>query len=277
MGYRHIHLNIKGGIENAEDLIGCIKVDGKTLNTVSEIRAFLQSQLDMGRKVLPIGDCDNFDYQTGCKGHSDSSDNNTEPKNKIKYNYVDSKIIKAFENAWYALSKSYTECPDETVRTTMNTIGKIIGKIKYEYEKNFKATEISTDDWLDYIFQDNPKGLKNIKEKLNTDERKTTMVDLHDAIEEISKGKISFQYNSEYCLTTEGEVVIFLEELENIHQTLKNIDFNVLLNNLDQQYQHKKDIKVALLKEKIESEEREAEAYYKGAHDILKLIREHLK
>lgn len=54
---------------NARMLKGVITVDGHTLNTVKEIRSFLQEQLDMGRRVLPMGDCDNFDYQTGCRGH----------------------------------------------------------------------------------------------------------------------------------------------------------------------------------------------------------------
>ena len=55
---------------NARMLKGVITVDGHTLNTVKEIRGFLQEQLDMGRRVLPMCDCDNFDYQTGCKGHT---------------------------------------------------------------------------------------------------------------------------------------------------------------------------------------------------------------
>lgn len=54
---------------NAKMLKGVITVDGHTLNTVREIKNFLQGQLDMGREVLPMGDCDNFDYQTGCQGH----------------------------------------------------------------------------------------------------------------------------------------------------------------------------------------------------------------
>jgi hypothetical protein len=71
MARRIIHccLSIEGSIRNAKDLRGCITVDGKTLTTVKEVKNFLQGQLDMGRSVLPMGDCDNFDYQTGCRGH----------------------------------------------------------------------------------------------------------------------------------------------------------------------------------------------------------------
>lgn len=65
----HCCLDICGGIKNAQMLKGVITVDGCTLNTVKEVRNFLQGQLDMGRRVLPMGDCDNFDYQTGCRGH----------------------------------------------------------------------------------------------------------------------------------------------------------------------------------------------------------------
>ena len=52
----HCCLDIEGGIKRAKDLKGCITVDGKILTDVSDIKKFLK-------------DCDNFDYQTGCKGH----------------------------------------------------------------------------------------------------------------------------------------------------------------------------------------------------------------
>ena len=65
----HVCLDITGGIKNSKSLCGCIETDGVTLNTPKEVRAFLRGQLAMGRRVLPVGECDNFDYQTGCKGH----------------------------------------------------------------------------------------------------------------------------------------------------------------------------------------------------------------
>lgn len=65
----HCCLDIRGGMRNARMLKGCITVDGRRLDTVQEIRNFLQSQLDLGRRVLPMGDCEGFDYQTGCPGH----------------------------------------------------------------------------------------------------------------------------------------------------------------------------------------------------------------
>ena len=65
----HMALNIRGGIDNAKSLCGCIDVDGKTLNTEQEVKRFLREQLAMGRRMLPCGNCDNFDYETGCQGH----------------------------------------------------------------------------------------------------------------------------------------------------------------------------------------------------------------
>ena len=66
----HLSLDIEGGIQNAKDLVGAITLDnGKTLNTVKEVKDFLKECLKKGWKMLPYGDCDNFDYQTGCKGH----------------------------------------------------------------------------------------------------------------------------------------------------------------------------------------------------------------
>lgn len=67
--YIHMNLDIKGGIQNAKSLVGCIDVDGKSLMTVKEVKEFLRYQLAMGRRVLPMDGCDDFDYQTGCKGH----------------------------------------------------------------------------------------------------------------------------------------------------------------------------------------------------------------
>jgi hypothetical protein len=34
-----------------------------------EARDYLYDCLSKGWKVIPMGDCDNFDYQTGCGGH----------------------------------------------------------------------------------------------------------------------------------------------------------------------------------------------------------------
>lgn len=65
----HMSLDIDGALKNAQMFKRCITVDGRVLNTVEEVRHFLYQQKAMGREVLPIGDCDNFDYKKGCLGH----------------------------------------------------------------------------------------------------------------------------------------------------------------------------------------------------------------
>ena len=65
----HMCMSIEGAILNAKTLKGCITVDGYTFQTVKEIRDFMKGELSKGRRVLPMGKCSNFCYQTGCKGH----------------------------------------------------------------------------------------------------------------------------------------------------------------------------------------------------------------
>lgn len=71
---RHMSLNIDGAIKNAKMWKGCITVDGRVLNTVEEVRSFLYEQKAMGREVLPLGDCDNFDHKKGCLGHPEEEE-----------------------------------------------------------------------------------------------------------------------------------------------------------------------------------------------------------
>ena len=42
--------------------------DGFEINAAGA-RKYLCEQKALGRAVLPMGECDNFDYQTGCRGH----------------------------------------------------------------------------------------------------------------------------------------------------------------------------------------------------------------
>lgn len=43
--------------------------------TDEEARDYLYDCLAKGWRVIPVGDCDNFDYQTGCKGHPAKEEN----------------------------------------------------------------------------------------------------------------------------------------------------------------------------------------------------------
>jgi len=60
-------IDIRGCINN-RSFKGFKNKDGSRA-TAKQVEHFMLDQLAMGRKVVPMGDCDNFDYQTGCKGH----------------------------------------------------------------------------------------------------------------------------------------------------------------------------------------------------------------
>lgn len=68
---RHLSLSIEGGIKNAKELKGCIEENGRTLETVAEIRDCLNRHLAAGRKRLPFCDCLGFSFEKGCPGHKE--------------------------------------------------------------------------------------------------------------------------------------------------------------------------------------------------------------
>jgi hypothetical protein len=70
---QHMCLSIKGALNNAKYKKNHTKSyadndDGSPM-TYGELKEFLTQSLAEGKRVLPMGDCDNFDYQTGCRGH----------------------------------------------------------------------------------------------------------------------------------------------------------------------------------------------------------------
>ena len=77
---RHFCMSIKGALNNnRKNLVRIFKDDifddeGNVAKTANEIKNFFYDELAKGRRVLPLGDCDNFDYQKGCLGHSEEGD-----------------------------------------------------------------------------------------------------------------------------------------------------------------------------------------------------------
>lgn len=49
----------------------CKSDDGSRFLSPKEVRAELVKAASEGKRVLPVGECDNFDYQEGCLGHDD--------------------------------------------------------------------------------------------------------------------------------------------------------------------------------------------------------------
>lgn len=70
----HMSVSVRGMLNCTKAemwrMASSITVDGVPLKTSEQVREFFLDQLSMGREVLPCGDCDNFDYKTGCKGHA---------------------------------------------------------------------------------------------------------------------------------------------------------------------------------------------------------------
>jgi len=66
---RHLSLNIKGCIRNNKDLSGLFNDEEGNLLSHNEALLYLNDCIAEGKRVLPMGKCDLFDYQTGCPGH----------------------------------------------------------------------------------------------------------------------------------------------------------------------------------------------------------------
>ncbi len=71
----HMCLSVKGALTNwsKADMrrnASSFTVDGKKLSTAEQVKNFLLDQLAEGHEVLPFGECDNFDWKTGCRGHA---------------------------------------------------------------------------------------------------------------------------------------------------------------------------------------------------------------
>ena len=68
----HICADIRGMLNNytrKNSLKGVFTDETGRKLSHEEARNYLYDCLSKGWRVIPTGDCDNFDYQTGCKGH----------------------------------------------------------------------------------------------------------------------------------------------------------------------------------------------------------------
>ena len=61
----HMCVSIEGAIRN-KAWKAFTQYNGRNAKQVEKM---LRYELAMGRRVLPVGECDNFDYQEGCRGH----------------------------------------------------------------------------------------------------------------------------------------------------------------------------------------------------------------
>jgi len=69
----HMSLSLRGALNwpKKEFKNACkwiTKKDGSSF-TPGELREAFYDELAKGHEVIPIGECDDFDYKTGCRGH----------------------------------------------------------------------------------------------------------------------------------------------------------------------------------------------------------------
>jgi len=50
------------------------KSDGTKFASVEEFKNSLYDELAKGHEVIPMGECEGFDYKTGCPGHDSSQE-----------------------------------------------------------------------------------------------------------------------------------------------------------------------------------------------------------
>lgn len=56
------------------------KEDGSLFRSIPELRDALMDELSKGHEVIPMGECEGFDYKTGCPGHENPPDAATAPR-----------------------------------------------------------------------------------------------------------------------------------------------------------------------------------------------------
>ena len=72
----HLSLDIRGAIHNHDGWKAVCSNDGKRI-TKAEAIEWLMDRLAEGKRLLPMGPCEGFSFQTGCPGHE-----NPAPKGK---------------------------------------------------------------------------------------------------------------------------------------------------------------------------------------------------
>ena len=68
----HLCISVRGALNRPyryRDLKGMFRHDDDRLMTGREVQQVLIDELAKGHEVIPAGECDNFDYKVGCKGH----------------------------------------------------------------------------------------------------------------------------------------------------------------------------------------------------------------
>ena len=71
----HMSISIAGVLKYTKrqfnkEFTGVFRDDNGKVMTYEQVRDVLLEHQSQGHKVIPCGDCDNFDWQSGCHGHA---------------------------------------------------------------------------------------------------------------------------------------------------------------------------------------------------------------
>jgi hypothetical protein len=75
MGMRTVHmsLNVRANLRKSDGelkrMASAFIVDDVPLRTAFQVRELLMDELSKGHELIPMADCDNFDFKHGCLGH----------------------------------------------------------------------------------------------------------------------------------------------------------------------------------------------------------------
>lgn len=71
----HMSLSVRGVLTNwtPKMLKNLLRHDDGRTMTAAEAKAALLDELAKGHEMLPYGNCDNFDFKTGCQGHENAA------------------------------------------------------------------------------------------------------------------------------------------------------------------------------------------------------------
>lgn len=69
----HLSLSVRGALTNwtKKDMGRLLQHDDRRTMTASEAREALLEELSKGHEVVPMGECNNFDFKKGCLGHEE--------------------------------------------------------------------------------------------------------------------------------------------------------------------------------------------------------------
>ena len=143
----HVCIDVEESIKHPLSLRGCITTEnGNVLNSSDEVREFLKEQLAQGKKYLPCGDCDNFDYQQGCKGHETVS---LEQAQNVVFN-VSKRVLSEQEKSRnaYSIAEIYkARC--ESLEETIMELKRKLAKAEHDrdrYKARIDNNEVKRND-----------------------------------------------------------------------------------------------------------------------------------